>query len=180
MSAASRPALPAGPRRADLPLIAVIVCAAIAAGVIGSSLVIHVAGQSAQTVVAGPQQTCDPQDAAPWYAAGKSGTRWAVVTNLLPCEQADALVAKVAGLGVVALGNVSEFRCTARAMDGANVLAGICYAADAPDGYVAWGADTPPYSDPGPCDRCSGIPGEHLDLPAGGIRPGGSTADTGS
>ena len=132
------------------------------------------------SLVIGPEHACPSRAAAAWSAGGgANGNKWAVVTNLASCDVAGERVAEVAGKGIIELADVTGFRCTAEAMRGGQTLAGICYASETPAGYIAWGADVPPYNRPGPCDRCIGVPGEQLSSAAAeDLLPVGATPGT--
>jgi hypothetical protein len=109
----------------------------------------------------GPDRDCPPANGASWSASGKSGNVWAITTNLLACEDVGKRVGKLAGKSILALANEADFRCTAKTIVDDVVLSGICYSTDS-SGYFAWGADVAPYDHPTPCERCTGIPGEHF------------------
>jgi hypothetical protein len=146
-------------RRFALPAGGSVCAAAIFAAIWFSvpDFVLHATTSAA----VGAELECAPLTAVPWSASGTSGDAWTIATNLASCDEVDRFVRGLLGKSIVDLPEVAGFRCTTGATKDGQVLTGICYAIDPPSGYFSWGANIAPYDHPGPCDRCTGVPGEH-------------------
>jgi hypothetical protein len=117
------------------------------------------------------EQRCGVVAGARWNVGSRTGTTWAVYTDLLSCDTALRLVPHLTGENVAAISAIGAFRCTSEAARGDEVLSGICYRSGPAPGHFAWGATVPPYEHPTACGACTGVPNEHVATPLTGRRP---------
>jgi hypothetical protein len=115
-----------------------------------------------QSVRAGVTHDCSSVAAAVWSAGGKTGRTWVIRTNLASCDDVRAKVSALAGESIVGISEEPLLRCTAAAIVGGQVLSGICYIPASSQAFFAWGASIWPYNLLGPCQTCSGVPGENV------------------
>jgi hypothetical protein len=109
---------------------------------------------------------CGVVAGAKWSIDPKVEQTWVVFTNLPECNVALDLVPGLTRKSIVDIAEVGNFRCTAQSTRNSQVMSGVCYLNGQADAYFVWGATAPAYDHPTPCDRCRGIPHEHLAIPA--------------